>query len=215
MSARIDHFMYAVPSLEEGVAWATETFGVAPAYGGEHVGLGTCNTLLSLGDTYLEIIAPDPRQTLDGTLGERFAALEGGGMVTWAVQGQLADIAAVLADQGVDTSGPNRTERRTAEGDLLVWELLFPTGTAWGARMPFFIDWLECPHPSTTNPPAGELIDLRITTPDAQALSKVLGAIGLTPNVEDGDPSIDVRIATDAGEVTLSSTAGTAQISMR
>ena len=48
-AARIDHFMYAVASLDEGMAWAADTFGVAPAYGGEHVGLGTRNALLSLG----------------------------------------------------------------------------------------------------------------------------------------------------------------------
>ena len=35
MGNRLDHFMYAVPSLDEGMAWAAETFGVEPAYGGE------------------------------------------------------------------------------------------------------------------------------------------------------------------------------------
>ena len=53
--AAIDHFMYAVPSLEDGIAWAAETFDAAPAYGGEHVGLGTRNALLSLGDEPLRI----------------------------------------------------------------------------------------------------------------------------------------------------------------
>ena len=52
MNSRIDHFMYAVPSLDEGMAWADEVFGVAPAYGGEHIGLGTRNALLSLGDIF-------------------------------------------------------------------------------------------------------------------------------------------------------------------
>ena len=59
MAIRIDHFMYAVPSLDEGLIWASDTFGVDAAYGGEHVGLGTRNALMSLGNAYLEIIAPD------------------------------------------------------------------------------------------------------------------------------------------------------------
>ena len=64
MKPSIDHFMYAVPNLDDGIKWAEETFGVPPKFGGVHVGLGTQNALLSLGSTYLELIAPDPEQDL-------------------------------------------------------------------------------------------------------------------------------------------------------
>lgn len=215
MAARIDHFMYAVASLDDGIAWATDTFGVAPAYGGEHVGLGTRNTLLSLGSTYLEIIAPDPAQPTKGTLGERFAALSSGGLVTWAAEGDLAAIAAALAECGVATAGPNRTQRQTAEGDLLVWELLFPAGSPHGARMPFFIDWLECPNPRQTTPMGGEFKSLTISTPDAADLSRTLAAIGLDVPVSEGDPALTVSISTRRGEVVLTSTDETSHLSMR
>ena len=215
MNTRIDHFMYAVASLDDGIEWAAETFGVAPAYGGEHVGLGTRNALLSLGDTYLEIIAPDPAQDLDGNLGQRFAALSAGGLVTWAVQGSLLEIASSLKAVGVDTAGPNRTERKTAEGELLVWELLFPYGTAHGARMPFFIDWLECAHPSDTNPQGGDFRSLTITDPDADALQGILSSIGLDVAVEAGEPALRIEIDTASGPVTLATTAETASITMR
>ena len=33
MTTRVDHFMYAIASLDEGTEWAADTFGVAPAYG--------------------------------------------------------------------------------------------------------------------------------------------------------------------------------------
>ncbi len=215
MTNRIDHFMYAVASLDDGIAWATDTFGVAPAYGGEHVGLGTCNALLSLGDTYLEIIAPDPAQMPGNHLGQRFAELSAGGLVTWAVQGQLADIAQNLNANGVNTVGPNRTERKTSEGELLVWELLFPAGSVHGARMPFFIDWLECAHPSDTNPKGGEFRALTITDPDAPGLQSVLDALGLDVAVVAGEPALSIDIDTANGPVTLASTAETAAITMR
>lgn len=216
MANRIDHFMYAVAALEDGIAWAADMFGVAPAYGGEHVGLGTRNALLSLGETYLEIIAPDPAQAPAAGLGQRFGELEEGGLVTWAVQGGLADIARRLNASGVETLGPNRTERRNAHGELLVWELLFPTRTAYGARMPFFIDWLACAHPSGTNPRGGEFRSLTIVDPDAAGLRKILGLIGLDEvTIVEGDPALSIDVETAKGTVTLSSTAETAGIVMR
>lgn len=215
MANQIDHFMYAVSSLDDGIAWAEATFGVAPVYGGEHVGLGTRNALLALGDTYLEIIAPDPAQALDGNLGRTFAHLSKGGLVSWAVQGDLAGIADTLQGTGIDTIGPNRTERKTAEGELLVWELLFPAGTPYGPRMPFFIDWLECAHPSTTNPQGGQFVSLAITVEDASGLRRALNAIDLDVSVDQGEPGLSIDIETTNGVVTLASTAETSAIAMR
>jgi hypothetical protein len=34
MSAHIDHFMYAVPDMDQGIAWAADLFGVEPVFGG-------------------------------------------------------------------------------------------------------------------------------------------------------------------------------------
>lgn len=214
MSATIDHFMYAVPSLDEGIAWANDLFGVEPAYGGEHVGLGTRNALLSLGSTYLEIIAPDPAQSLNGNLGERFAALSSGGLVTWAVRGQLAEIAGTLNDHGIDTRGPNRTQRQTADNELLVWELLFPAGSPYGPRMPFFIDWLDCPHPATTNPVGGEFTELKVAVAEESAFAALLSTLGVVASVVRGDPGLGVVIQTPTGAVELESTAETSALRM-
>jgi len=210
--AVIDHFMYAAPSLDEGIAWATEVFDAAPAYGGEHVGLGTRNALLSLGDTYLEIIAPDPAQALDGTMGGRFAAMQSGGLVTWAARGDLNAIAAVLENLNIDCRGPSRTERKTAEGAVLVWDLLFPAAGQFGSRMPFFIDWLECPHPAHTNPVGGQFKQLTLSLPDPAGLQQVLAQLELDLTVAQGEPGLSLTIATSNGEIELHSTAETADL---
>ena len=215
MASRVDHFMYAVSSLDDGIQWAADTFGVEPAYGGEHVGLGTRNALLSLESAYLEIIAPDPAQDVPGSTGERFSALSEGGLVTWAAEGDLTRIAAVLGEHGVSTVGPSRTQRQTAEGELLVWDLLFPTGSPHGTRMPFFIDWLECRNPRETNPVAGSFSELSITTENAADLQAALSAIGLDLAVNEGAPALSVAIQTKGGDVVIASTAETASLVMR
>ncbi|MBS02031.1 MAG: hypothetical protein CMQ24_04925, partial [Gammaproteobacteria bacterium] len=163
---QIDHFMYAVSSLDEGDAWAASVFDAEPAAGGAHVGLGTRNALLSLGHTYLELIAPDPEQDIAGTQGERFAALAAPGLVTWAARGDLGAAAQTLQAEGIRASGPHRTQRATPGGGLLIWDLLFHGSEELGGLLPFCIDWLECPHPSGVNPVGGQLEGVTLALQD-------------------------------------------------
>ncbi len=201
---KIDHFMYAVADLDEGMAAAEEAFGVAPVFGGSHEGLGTRNALLSLGDTYLEIIAPDPAQSVESQMVTGMAAMGAGGLVTWAAQGDLVLTKGLLEEAGIPSVGPVETRRRTAEGGLLVWDLLFPQGGGYG--MPFFIDWRESPHPATTTPAGGELVSFGISTPDAGDLAAVLAGLGLDVELSEGDAEMRVVIEGAKGLVELVST---------
>ena len=217
-ACRIDHFMYAVPSLDEGMDWAADVFGVRPVYGGEHLGSGTRNALLSLGETYLEIIAPDPAQSLAGRLGEQFAELSSGGLVTWAVQGSLGQVRTTLQHLGLETLGPNRTERRTEAGELLAWELLFAKAPPYGPRMPFFIDWLDSPHPAGSSPSAGEFGFLSIRTQQAAGLRSIFTALGISASVAEAkgeEPGMKVHIETAGGEVVLETTDETGNLTLR
>ena len=201
---KIDHFMYAVADLDDGMAWAEDAFGVAPAFGGSHEGLGTRNALLSLNDTYLEIIAPDPAQSVESQMVTDMAAMSGGGLVTWAAQGDLVVTKGLLEEAGISSVGPVETRRRTADGSLLVWDLLFPQGGGYG--MPFFIDWRESPHPATTTPVGGELVSFGISTPEAEELGAVLAGLGLDVEVSGGEPEMTVVIEGAKGPVTLAAT---------
>lgn len=211
---RVDHFMYAVADLSDGVAWAEDVFGVSPVLGGAHRGLGTCNALLSFGDTYLEIIAPDRSQMLAGSFGKRLTTLAEPGLVTWAAQGDLDSVSNALAAHGVKALGPSRTERETEQGELLVWDLLFTRGHSFGTRLPFFIDWLDCEHPSRTSPVASDQFDFELRDPNAAALGSLLAELGLDVAIGHGEPELSLIVETPRSKVVLTSTPETVALSM-
>lgn len=201
----IDHFMYGVPDLEDGLRWAEATFGVTPVRGGSHPSLGTCNALLSFGSTYLEIIAPDPEQTLTGTFGSRLATLNTGGLITWAARGDLRQIKRTLSDRGIECAGPIPTSRKTPAGQLLEWELLFPRRHLFGGLFPFFIDWLKCEHPSSTSPVAGELRSFVISVPDAENYLDMVSNLASDASLQSGESGLSVDVAVKDRRVTLAS----------
>lgn len=59
----LDHIAIAATDLEKGTREIAEKLGVPLEPGGRHDRYGTHNTLLNLGELYLEIIAPDPDAT--------------------------------------------------------------------------------------------------------------------------------------------------------
>lgn len=59
----LDHLAICAENLLEGAAWLSDQLGVPLQSGGQHPAMGTHNSLLSLGDLYLEVIAIDPEAT--------------------------------------------------------------------------------------------------------------------------------------------------------
>jgi hypothetical protein len=213
LAVQLDHLMWGAPSLAAGVREVERRFGVAPAPGGVHPGLGTANALLGLGDdVYLEVIAPDPAQQSDGNMGGRLAALKRQGLITWAVRTvDLEAVAARARGAGFATRGPVATERRAPDGSLLAWELLFVGDHPFGALLPFFIDWHDTPHPALTNPAGGRLERLEIRARDAGSLNRAFAALGMP---FEADPATGegllATIGSPAGEVLLESAPGAA-----
>ena len=208
MKATVDHLMWGVADLQEGMSEAGRLFGVTPVPGGSHAGLGTRNALLGLDDgRYLEIIAPDPAQQLAGTFGAALADLSHPALVTWALAARdLPGIAQRLTWAGLQPRGPVRTRRATPEGELLEWDLLFAGGHDFGTLLPFFIDWRDCTHPSEGLASAGALEALTLETPHAGELRKLLGDLDVPVVVKEAEePSLRAIIETPHGPVVLES----------
>ncbi len=215
--AVIDHLVYAVPELSTAVDWIDEATGVRPALGGSHDGMGTHNALVSLGECYLELIAPDPGQPdppasgsarpfgLDDVLAP---GGEGQALVGFAVRPgdgeDIDDVADVMAAAGHDPGPIADMSRRTPDGDRLAWRLTFPTNRT----VPFVIDWGVTPKPNTTQPGGLELIDFAIVHPRPFDVLGLVTALGLDLTVtatESNDQPAGLRatIVGEAGELTL------------
>ncbi|MGK0275512.1 MAG: hypothetical protein ACI9N0_001896 [Ilumatobacter sp.] len=156
--AVIDHLVYAVADLTEGIDWFEQQTGIRPAVGGAHVGLGTHNALVSCGECYLEIIAPDPGQP-DPEMPRPFGIdnLVGPGLVGFAVRPTedetIEDLVDRCLDAGYDPGPISDMSRQAPNGALLAWALTFPSSPT----LPFIIDWGDTPLPNTTQPGGVEL----------------------------------------------------------
>ncbi len=150
----LDHIVLATPDIAATSEWLADLTGVVASEGGPHVNKGTRNRLCSFGDTYLEIIGPDPEQ---GDPGEPRSFgiddLTSHRIVTWcARQHDLSTVVAAGAAVGLGYTEPVAM-RRVAPDTTLDWHLSLPTGDTEGGILPFFIDWGTSRHPSETAAP--------------------------------------------------------------
>lgn len=207
MMLELDHILWAAPDLDAGSAQIAALTGVAPAVGGSHPGHGTRNSLLSLGETYLEIISPDPAQPLDGKRGGRIAALPRPGLMTFAVRtDDLAAYAAAAAAAGVATRGPVEMGRTRPDGVQLDWACLYIADPGFGEAIPFGIDWNASPHPAGTTPPGCKLLSFTVLHPRAEALGGIFAALGIPVPVRAADaPGFLAELSTPRGAVLLTS----------
>ncbi|MFA5122869.1 VOC family protein [Zavarzinia sp.] len=178
---RLDHLIWAAPTLAAGIETLEALSGVRAAVGGRHPGFGTRNALAALGPgLYLEILAPDPEQMLEGTLGALVEALPEPSLIGWCAEGHDLDaLAAGLPAAGLASPGRVAMERTRPDGVRLSWSILGIAGHGFGALVPFLIDWQDSPHPSATAPGGLTLVDFGLDCPAPAALGAVLGRLGV------------------------------------
>ncbi len=206
--AVIDHLVLAVPDLDEAIDAFEREHGVRPAVGGRHEGLGTHNALVSFGDSYLELIAPDPTQP-DPTGPRPFGIddIEQPTLVTWAARpdtaaGESIDtLTAACREVGYDPGQAIAMSRRTPAGNMLRWRLTLAT-MAHDGLIPFLIDWGDTPHPADTTPGGVDLALFSGATVDPDGANRVLAALGLPTFAEPiGDGGAGLRVDLRPGQL--------------
>ncbi|KAA2256105.1 VOC family protein [Solihabitans fulvus] len=190
MTQDLDHLVFAGPDLAALVAEFERLTGVAPTPGGRHVGRGTANHLVKLGENaYLELIGPDPESAARQDLPRPFGidGLSAPRLVTWAVRAADLDdrIAAARAD-GYDPGDAKPLSRRTPNGELLEWRL---TPHEDAGIVPFLIDWGGTTHPASRDLPLVPLVSLAATHPEPEPVRAKLAALGVRMDLLTGNRS--------------------------
>jgi hypothetical protein len=180
-TCELDHILIGCPSLEEASRWFTATTGSATQPGGSHPGRGTRNALLPLaGETYLELLAPDPLQASSSTGRAESETLNAPAFCWWALRTRdLREIKKALESSGVACSELLTGHRETDTGKTLQWSMLMTSDKELQCQLPFFIDWGENPQHPGVQPPAGEIASLTFRGPEAKRLAGLLEHIGL------------------------------------
>jgi hypothetical protein len=205
--SQVDHLVYAVPDMESAVDDLERRLGVRATPGGQHQGRGTYNFLLALGPmSYLEIVAPDPRQPKPRTpRWFKVDNLQSPRLVSWAVKGtSLNAIIANAAQSGVQL-GPLRSGSRVRpDGVVLNWEFTDPGTVVADGIIPFFIDWKASPHPAEMAAQGASLIKLRAEHPACKQVRGQLLAIGIDIPVDHGPfPALVATLQTARGQVEI------------
>jgi hypothetical protein len=187
LTATVDHLVYACPDLDAAVTEIERATGVRAAAGGHHLGLGTHNALLALGErTYLEIIAPDPAQ--HETVPPRPFGLDD--LAVPALRGWAAapaDLEAAVLDAraaGYDYGDIVGRRRRTMDGGELSWRMTTASASPATGVLPFLIDWQDSAHPAPGAPAGLLLEEFRLFAPDPEFMAARLRALGLDLPVE-------------------------------
>lgn len=195
--------MVAAPDLDAARrAFEAET-GVAPAAGGAHPGRGTRNALVSFGRLDLSRdhrsgSGAGPRANLRRAPGR--AARAGALPLGSAVDG-LAAVRERAEAAGFEPSAILHAARSLPSGQRLEWELLGVGGHTFGGAVPFFIDWLEAPHPAEAAPVVGPLLAFELTLDDESPVRDLLDPLPEGVTLRAGPAALYVAFESPRGSI--------------
>lgn len=215
MLANLDHFMYAGNSLNTLADQFAALTGITASQGGRHPTLGTHNCLAG-SDTsvYLELIAPDPSSDVHSEMRAGIEGLQRAQLHRFIMRCASEDFPALAkAYRAAGIDAPvHDLQRITQDGNTIRWRLMIPEANAYGLFAPFFIDWLDTPHPSEHLAPTFKVLACEAGHPHAEALLSLWRGLGVDIALRVADtPYMRVLLDTPRGEVAITSGSWTDQ----
>jgi hypothetical protein len=187
MYEHLDHIIWACVDLEAGSRRFESLTGVRPRFGGVHAGGLTHNALVRIGPrSYLEILAPTgPASANDDEWCRIARAAREPQIMTYCQRSArpLSDLAEIARSRGGKDAVVAGNGRRTPDGVDLRWQWVAPKVDGVGLSFPFFIDWLDSPHPAEMlqDERADTGVSLRewvVQHPQAPRLSTIMAELG-------------------------------------
>lgn len=204
----LDYLIVAAPDFRVGVDAMERLLGVRLLPGGRHPDWGTRNAIMPLGSRmYLEVIGPDPERGPDAPLPTLFGlnTLQAPRLQTWAARAtDLDDVATAARSKGLDLGAVRAGSRERPDGTIARWRLTDPFATRAGGIVPFFIDWLDTPHPGGLEPGPVALVSLSATHPEPELIQRHLDILDVRLDVTSGvEGALVARVRTPRGVVSI------------
>lgn len=184
MNECLDHIIWACDDLERGAHRFEALTGISAQYGGVHASGLTHNALVKIGARcYLEILAPTgpPSAADDGWTRLAHTHVGEPRVLTYCLRSSrpLTEVVHIAVDLGAPPCEVLRNGRVSPEGVALRWQWVAPSFEGYGLAFPFFIDWLDSPHPATAAQTEGiELREFSVGHPRATELQRDLTRLG-------------------------------------
>ncbi len=202
----IDHIVWAVPNLDEGIALFKKKTGIEPVFGGYHTTQGTKNALVKIGPScYFEILAPDPDSQILSKRWMGIDIIKKPRITRWAFKADH------LEEQAKHLSGYDKNlgqlitgQRKTTTGQLIKWKMTVPHHAPMIDIAPFFIDWSESSsHPSDQLPETDLSIDcIDLSSEQAELIRRLLNQLSVTGySVLQGAEQISISLNSPNGRV--------------
>ena len=194
----LDHIVVVVPDLEIACDYFAKVLSVRPVIGGKHVGLGTHNAFLGLGNPkdkiYLELLAIDPEddEPRDNYPFSIPTELNGAYVAAWCLRsedGKLTELNDNMAKFGTEyqLGLVKPMQRQKPDGELLVWQIAYSTEQYKASHgiVPFLIQWADLSQHPTTNLKAEKFCPFSFVICDNLGnVNENLSSLGLSPHGE-------------------------------
>ena len=203
----LDHLGYAVRDLDGAAVRFREELGLDSVVGGRHVGFGTANRIVPLGDQYIEIVGVVDEAEAEGSAFGRSVlerTTDGDGWLVIVVA--TDDVDAEAARLGLEVTTGARSRPDGTEVRWRMTGLDAPQREPW---MPFFMTW-DIPdelHPGRQR--AGHVVKAQGLAwvevgGDVERLRAWLGGRDLPIRVTDAPPGlVRAAVATARGEIVI------------